>query len=133
MGAREYFVYRAFNADGELLYVGCTKRPGLRWAEHKSMRPRMVAEAVRFRVQGPYLREVALQIERVAIRTEEPLYGWTPTKNAEKRARDRWITKQSDALVDAGMGWPEAVHKAVAAAREYFPDPNAHERVRADA
>lgn len=126
MSDREYFVYRTFNADGDLLYVGCTKRPQERWTEHRHMKAKMVAETVRVRVQGPYTRDVAMRIERAAIRSEEPLYGWTPTKNAEKRKRDQWINEQMNALVDDGMPWPQAIKQAVAAANDFFPDPNEH-------
>lgn len=120
---RVYFVYRVLNADGELLYVGCTKRLGTRWSEHKSAWPGMVAAAVRCRIQGPYTYEKARELERIAIRTEEPIVGWTPAKHREKCARNRWIENRVEQLLRHGIDSNPGVSQALAEAREWFPDP----------
>ena len=124
---RDHFVYRVYDAAGELLYVGCTKRLDKRWTEHRTERPGMVAAMARIQLQGPYGRDRAREIERQAIRTEEPLLGWTPTKHREECARRRWINGQIRELVDGGVDVYEAIAQAVDEADDVFPDPNAHE------
>ncbi|OBK22516.1 GIY-YIG nuclease family protein [Mycobacterium asiaticum] len=125
---REFFVYRVFDSTDQLLYVGCTKRLDKRWSEHKSNRPGMVAATTRCRVQGPYTYEVARALEHTAIRTEEPLLGWTPARHREKCGRSRWIDQRMNHLCNSGMDWPAALTQAVADADEWFPDPYEHER-----
>jgi predicted GIY-YIG superfamily endonuclease len=127
--AREYFVYRMLDADGQLLYVGCTKRLDKRWSEHKSSRRNMVPQVARCRLQGPYTRPVALQIERAAIRSEEPLYGWTPTRHREKCVRTKWINERAIELVRSGAEDYSAIYQACHEAEEQFPDPDEHEYI----
>ena len=126
---RDHFVYRVYDAAGELLYVGCTKRLDRRWIEHKTERPGMVAAMARIRLQGPYNRERARDLERQAIRTEEPLLGWTPTKHREKCARNRWTKDRIRELTGLGVDVYEALAKAVDEADDVFPDPDAHETI----
>lgn len=131
---RDHFVYRLYNANGELLYVGCTKRLKNRWQTHKAERPGMVAETVRCRLQGPYTYVKAREIERVAIRTEEPLIGFTPTRNREKRARIKWANQRTAEIAEelSLTGDPNYMYRATelawAEAEEWFPDPDEHER-----
>jgi len=129
MTAREHFVYRLYDAHGQLLYVGCSKRLDKRWQEHRAARPGMTAIASRCKLQGPFTREVARQIERDAIRSEEPLYGWTPTRHREQRVRDLWIDRRWRDLNAEGMDAYKAIHQAVTEAQEQFPDPYEHERI----
>lgn len=124
---RRFFVYRIFDADGQLLYVGCTNRLSKRWSEHKQARPGMVAAAARCRIQGPYTRDEARELEKHALRTEEPLLGWTPTRHREKCAPDRWIERRMDGLIEQGVDGGTALHKACRDAEEWFPDPYEHE------
>lgn len=60
---RRYFVYAAFDADGNCLYVGRSTDPSARWYGHQSKSPEMAELAVRFRVMGPYTFEVASEME----------------------------------------------------------------------
>lgn len=130
MSIRDHFVYRVYDAAGQLLYVGCTKRLDKRWAEHKAERPGMVAAARRFRLQGPFARVTARELERVAIRSEEPLIGWTPAKHREKCARNRWIKDRVRELCDSDD--PQDIYAAITQAckdaDDVFPDPDEHER-----
>lgn len=125
-GLREYFVYRCFNTAGELLYVGCTKRLSQRWSEHRTQRPVMTDQTARCRLQGPYTREVALRIEKEAIRAEEPLHGWSPLKHREKCARSKWIDQRTIELTKNGVDVHIAIRRAVVEAEEWFPDPYVH-------
>lgn len=65
-GLRNHFVYHVYNASGEVIYIGCTRRPEMRWREHKQdcTRRKMVAEAHRFKMFGPYDYATARRIER---------------------------------------------------------------------
>lgn len=123
---RDHFVYRTYGSEGELLYVGCTKRLDQRWYEHKLEKSQMYSQTVRCRLQGPYTRDVARRIERDAIREEQPLHGWTPIKGEERRKRSRWTKNRVQELIAEGAGVVAAVHRAVAECDELFPDPYAH-------
>ena len=124
---RDHFVYRVFDAEGQLLYIGCTMRPSKRWAEHKIERPGMVAAAARFRVQGPYPRPVARALEKQAIRTEEPLLGWTPAKHRENCGRRRWTDRRARELHGSGVEVWDAIRQACDESDDVLPDPDAHE------
>lgn len=94
--ARDHFVYRVFNAEGCLLYVGCSMRPSARWKQHCVQRPGFRLAGVKFRVQGPYTKPVARQIERDALHTEAPLLGQatrTRAQHAEHLEAERRFTE----------------------------------------
>lgn len=71
---REHYVYRAFDAEGQLLYVGCTKRLRARKSEHKSW-SEWYPLAVRFRLSGPYNYDTGRRLEREAIDGEHPIWN----------------------------------------------------------
>lgn len=69
------YVYRAFDQDGRLLYVGMTGNLANRWAEHRtgSLWSSLMAG---YRIVGPFAtREAAARYERQAIQTEQPAYN----------------------------------------------------------
>jgi len=75
---RRHFVYIVFDAQDGCLYVGRTGYSGEygdRWQQHKRTNPHMVAEAVRFRLMGPYTRDVADRIELEHQVIRQPKYG----------------------------------------------------------
>ncbi|NIL77676.1 hypothetical protein RhoFasB10_03827 [Rhodococcus sp. B10] len=118
---RNHFVYRAFDKDGRLLYVGCSSRPLTRWNEHRSSSPWWTSKARTFRMQGPYCYRTARGIEREALRSEDPLYGWTPKRHREVRRRDAWANRRIAGLMQGGMDFPVAVKKAYREAHQRFP------------
>lgn len=120
---RDHFVYRVFDAASQLLYIGCTKRLDKRWVEHQSERPQMVARAATFKLQGPFPRAVARQMELHALRSEEPVYGWTPERGREARRINKWISNRAMTLHQTGVEMISAVYQAVAEADEIFPSP----------
>lgn len=63
-GLRNHFVYYLYDADGAVIYIGCTRNPEKRWREHGYQRPEMVAETVRCRMVGPYDFPTARRIEK---------------------------------------------------------------------
>lgn len=71
------FVYRAFGADGSLLYVGVTSNPALRVGKHASTRPWWPREVRDVSWETYDNREAALAAERKAIEEEHPRYNVT--------------------------------------------------------
>jgi predicted GIY-YIG superfamily endonuclease len=125
---RDHFVYRLFDASGALLYIGCTKRLQERWGTHTSERPHMTRRVARCRLQGPYSYTVAREIERQALRSEAPEFGWTPAKRSEVAKRNRWIDERTRELSERpGMEFASAVRVAVMEAEDCWPNPVAHE------
>ncbi|QAU07146.1 G-I-Y Y-I-G endonuclease [Gordonia phage Asapag] len=120
---RNHFVYRYFDADGDLLYVGCSHRPEIRLREHRSTRPGMCAAIARIKVSGPYCYKTARGIERDAIRTEEPICGWTPAKQRDKVARSQWIDRRTAELVQRGISFRDALVAACDEAEATWPHP----------
>lgn len=120
---RDHFVYRLFDADGRLLYVGCTRNLTRRWKEHRTDKPRMAEATTRCRLQGPYTRAVARAIEREAIRTEDPFINWTPEKNKVARLRGKWIQQKIQHLKLEGYSTEKAAEAAIRMADLLHPDP----------
>lgn len=72
---RENFVYFVYDDQGRVLYIGVTRNPDMRWRNHSMVNPGLVEAASRFKLCGPYLRPVALRIERAAILAANPLFN----------------------------------------------------------
>lgn len=124
---RDHFVYRLFDGDGNLLYVGCTKRPARRWQEHRSTRPHMTDRVRRVHMFGPTTRRVARDIEYFAIRRESPEFGWTPEKHAAKTARSAWVNRRTGELTKQGLDLHSAITRAVDEVDAVIPNPMANE------
>lgn len=71
---RPHYVYRAYAADGHLLYVGCTFDVLARLKNHSSA-SNWWPHHVRVDVEGPFPFDVARQREADAIQTEHPTYN----------------------------------------------------------
>ncbi|MFE8011487.1 GIY-YIG nuclease family protein [Streptomyces antibioticus] len=67
-------LYRLFDADDELLYVGISKDPAARWKQHQSRTPWWRDVAMRT-VEWYDDRPAAEAAERKAIQTESPRYN----------------------------------------------------------
>lgn len=99
---REHYVYRVFDAEGRLLYVGCTMRPAKRAKEHRDDRKPWIADVVgKPRLAGPYNYETARAIERRALMTESPLHCETPYTRGAKQREDRWVEREACAALPA--------------------------------
>jgi predicted GIY-YIG superfamily endonuclease len=75
-----HYLYRCYDADGDLIYIGCAEDVEKRIRSHR----KGVARAsrllrlfmVRYEASGPYpTKEAALYAEREAIRLEQPLFN----------------------------------------------------------
>lgn len=85
-----HYLYRCYDSDGRLLYIGCTADVTHRIRSHdtgasptsKTLRKHLT----RFEVEGPFTgRRAALDAESAAIRTEVPLLNvqHSPLRHAE--------------------------------------------------
>ena len=67
-------LYRLFDVDGELVYVGITNNPAMRWSQHSAYSEwwsRVSSKSVEWHDT----RAAAEKAERVAIRCEGPLFN----------------------------------------------------------
>lgn len=69
-----HYVYRHYNAAGELLYVGCTVDPRARATSH-GQGSWWIGQSASFRLTIYPNRLHALRVERHTIRTERPLWN----------------------------------------------------------
>lgn len=105
---RAHYVYRCYDAEGQLLYIGCTSNLTSRIAAHRrgdgtSKASRWLAVTMAsFTTEGPYRgREVGREAERAAIQSEQPLFNYQERANEYQAA---WMTRSAVAryLVDHG-------------------------------
>lgn len=117
---REHFVYRAFNAAGELLYVGCTKHLTTRLSAHRGQ-SRWGSQAVRVTACGPYNYETARQIEYDAIETERSLHNYSSERRALAALHQRIIQAVIDHRVEAGVEFFEAMDEGIDVGEHLLP------------
>ena len=72
-----HFVYRYYNDEGRLLYVGCSKDPWTRYKTHRQDSRLWINEVTRGRISVFPDQPTALEAERLAIIAEKPLYNRT--------------------------------------------------------
>lgn len=106
-------LYRFFDADQRLLYVGVTlnRRQLRRWSEHAGTKDWWTDVASTTVTHYPS-RDQALRAEADAIRSENPLHNIsgrprpmpppTPTRSVEERGHRRWLAPSGDAEVTLG-------------------------------
>jgi predicted GIY-YIG superfamily endonuclease len=123
----ETAVYRLYDADGRLLYVGISRDPVVRWGQHQGKRwwPKVATYAVDWHVD----RESAAVAETEAIRQEKPSHncrtdtvkhtvntaaGW----GIHKEHRER-LSAQLDEAFAVGIGTEEGQRLRAAAHAEF--------------
>lgn len=79
------FLYRHFNTDGTLLYVGITNHIETRTKQHKRSSS-WFSEVASTTVEDLPSRDHALALERVAIEHESPLHNGKPARAKPKVA-----------------------------------------------
>jgi len=112
MTARDTFIYRNYDANGELLYVGVTNNLSRRRRGHKASSSwfPLVANSV---VAGPYPRATALALERQAQIHERPQYGDTPERRSLRATHTHAARRRLVELMTAGVPSTQAVEEAL--------------------
>lgn len=67
-------VYRLYNTNGELLYVGISSRPEARWMQHLATKD-WWRDVSRFSIEWHESRKLAADAELTAIADERPLHN----------------------------------------------------------
>lgn len=81
-----HFVYRCFDADGQLLYVGCSMKPEERMKEHRKFRGWWTDRVAQITLEGFPDQASGLAAEKHAIQTEHPRYNWQFRTTVAQRA-----------------------------------------------
>lgn len=68
-------VYRLYDADNRLLYIGMSRDPKRRWAQHQAQRKPWWPDVVSRQVVWFPTRVIAEVVEREAIKEEHPLHN----------------------------------------------------------
>lgn len=105
---REHFVYRAFDLNGVLLYIGCSVRPALRLKEHRAS-SRWGHRAVRITLAGPYNYETARLVEYNAIESERSIYNYSSERRALHRIKSDFVSAKLNELIARDVPWQDAV------------------------
>lgn len=98
-------VYRFFDADGSLLYVGMTEHPLVRFAAHRTKAPWWSrVDSTRTTVTWCYTRAAAEKAELKAIADEEPEYNVVGKDGYRGGRRKTVLTKEQEQEVAAVVG-----------------------------
>lgn len=87
-------VYRLWDADGQLLYVGCSHDPRARYVEHERLQPWWPA-VDRYEEIWCDTRKEAEAAERIAIGAEQPAYNSTDADGRYQVPRARVSEKEA--------------------------------------
>jgi len=90
---RWWYVYRFFDAGGQLLYVGVTTDPHSRWLQHRR-RSAWASAAETVSLEKYAYEDLALDAERIAIRTEQPLHNIRSTAAGDEQQRAAGIASR---------------------------------------
>ena len=83
---RPHYVYRHYDKQDRLIYVGMTSRPDIRPTE--SRKRAWLATSARYEVSPPMSREAAAWVERATIIGEKPKYN--------ERVTGEWVGQDED-------------------------------------
>ena len=86
--ATRHFLYRWFDAEGRLLYVGITNDASRRVAEHVASKP-WIGQAAQMTLTHYPDRAAVLAAEKEAIRMEQPAYNIVHNGGVNRAARRR--------------------------------------------
>lgn len=103
-----HYLYRCYDADGVLLYIGCTVEVDRRITAHRRGKGAkastwLAACMARYETEGPYRgRDAGREAERDAIQAEQPIFNLQERKNEHRSA---WSTRADVAeyLVEHGL------------------------------
>jgi predicted GIY-YIG superfamily endonuclease len=89
-------VYRLYDTDGQLLYVGISADPSKRWEGHKVYSCRWWSSVVRKSIEWYADRYLALAHEFLAIHYEKPKHN----RRRSAPLTDRWPNREAAELLD---------------------------------
>lgn len=110
-------LYRFFDADDVLLYVGIAGNPGRRFNEHNKDKD-WWSQVARSTMEHHPDRHAALEAERLAIIAERPLHnvvhntGQPPTTSPVRTFFCRWICFECEREIAGGQGYIQVDTKA---------------------
>lgn len=89
-------LYRLFNENGRLLYVGITNNPSVRFVHHK-MEKTWWTDVARREIEWFASRDDALKAEVRAIHQESPLWNVSKSLTRKQAKRTSWRTRMRPA------------------------------------
>jgi len=92
-------LYRHFDANGNLLYVGISISAMVRLSQHKDFSP-WYADVARVEIENFPTRQDAMRAEREAVRTESPTHN-IHHQHAEQRVKKQPLSERSRDLLEA--------------------------------
>lgn len=97
MNNQKTALYRHYNSDSQLLYVGISLSAASRFIQHKQM-SLWADDAVRMETEYFYNRKDALSAEKLAIKTEKPLNNiiHNTVKVVSKKKQSCRVGKEED-------------------------------------
>jgi hypothetical protein len=119
-------LYRQFDRDGKLLYVGVSLSAAARQSKHKRVKARWFDQIARIEIETFPTREAALAAETAAIATENPAafnkVGWPRESEAARtaallagpRRRLAWAWRDGKVVVTdmaTAIGWLPSILK----------------------
>lgn len=116
-------LYRFYDADDDLLYVGISHNPWTRWSQHKGDKA-WAMDVTHQTIEWFETREEALEAERCAIIDEDPTYNVVHARKRRRTgvARIGITCSACGAPIDDGDGWVECDWRA-ASKRSALPTP----------
>lgn len=123
---RNHFVYRAYDKDGRLLYIGCTHDMKKRWESHRRDNPHWVEITTALRMSGPYNFDTARAKERADIEEFEPVYNTNARRYAEFMAKKRWVDQRSEELIGDRSRTELSIEERIEIMRQIDDEANDH-------
>jgi excinuclease UvrABC nuclease subunit len=87
-----------YDAEGHLLYVGCTKDIVVRIRNHRHENSHFFHRVKRVVQQGPYPKARALAIEKCLIHELRPDFNSLPDRRRRYAEKKRWISDRTRQL-----------------------------------
>lgn len=92
----EHALYRFYDIDGRLLYIGISLNPGSRWKQHRDDKP-WWHDVAQVTVERLPSRQVALAAEQAAIVAERPRYNIIHNRSSDRiESTGGWGSRAAD-------------------------------------
>lgn len=117
---RDHYVYTAYNSEGRVLYVGCTKDLEARQKAHRYGSD-WYPLAVRFHIRGPFTFAAGRKVESERLIVERPLYGFHPKRRTYNAIYRRVYKREHELLVSQGGEFWTSLKEALALAKALVP------------